>query len=205
MTEMEVFKLFVYGSWTEGHIHFDKIKDLVYESLPAKIKGKAFRLMAGYPVVVQSDQLTASDHVSGDILTLRKNDFLIHLLDEFHGIHPVDPSKSLFHRIEVQCQTEMDLQMAWTYLFNGQKLPKTATPILNSDWQENLRSHPPLTQQLTEKQRTYILKLGQASGREIIPIDLSLYRELMNLELIVDKGRRLALSKVGHEVFKYLG
>lgn len=57
---------------------------------------------------------------------------------------------------------------------------------------------------LTEKQKDYILRLGRVSGREIIPIDLPLYRELMNLEIIVDKGRRLALSKLGHEIYRYL-
>jgi hypothetical protein len=62
-----------------------------------------------------------------------------------------------------------------------------------------------MTSKLTEKQATYIQRLGRSSGREIVPIDLTLYRELMNLELIVDKGRRLALSKLGQEVFRHLG
>ncbi len=57
---------------------------------------------------------------------------------------------------------------------------------------------------LTERQEAYIKKLGKSTGREIVPIDLPLYRELMNLELIVDKGRRLALSKLGHEVYRNL-
>lgn len=57
---------------------------------------------------------------------------------------------------------------------------------------------------LTEKQASYIKRLNHTSGREIIPIDLNLYRELMKLELIVDKGRRLALSKLGKEVAKSL-
>ncbi|MNS72308.1 hypothetical protein D3C72_1057130 [compost metagenome] len=63
---------------------------------------------------------------------------------------------------------------------------------------------PALTAKLSDKQVTYIQKLGKSSGREIIPIDLTLYRELMNLELIVDKGRRLALSKFGQEVYRHL-
>jgi hypothetical protein len=33
---------------------------------------------------------------------------------------------------------------------------------------------------------------------------MELYRELMKLELVVDKGRRLALSKLGQEVARYL-
>ncbi len=200
MTEMEMFQLFVYGSWTPGHIHFEKIKDLVLESNPAKIIGKAYRLSAGYPVILAAGQ----EFVFGEVLNLKKNDFLVNLLDEFHGVHPTEPSKSLFHRIEVEAETETHRQSVWTYVVNPLKLPKTAKPIPNSDWRESLKQEPPLTEKLTEKQRTYILRLGQTTGREIVPIDLPLYRELMNLELIVDKGRRLALSKIGNEVFKYL-
>ena len=58
--------------------------------------------------------------------------------------------------------------------------------------------------QLSEKQATYVKRLGKSTSREIVPIDLNLYRELMNLELIVDKGRRLALSKLGLEVYRHL-
>ena len=57
---------------------------------------------------------------------------------------------------------------------------------------------------LTAKHVNYIKKLGTSSGRDVIPIDLDLYRELLKMELIIDKGRRLALSKLGQEVFRYL-
>ena len=68
-----------------------------------------------------------------------------------------------------------------------------------------MKNDPPVTTQLTEKQITYILKLGAVKGRDIVPInDLTLYRELMKLELIVDKGRRLALSSLGKEVYNHL-
>jgi hypothetical protein len=67
-----------------------------------------------------------------------------------------------------------------------------------------MREEPVFTEKLSEKQKSYVQRLGAISGREIVPIDLGLYRELMNLELIVDKGRRLALSKLGQEVYRYL-
>lgn len=60
-------------------------------------------------------------------------------------------------------------------------------------------------QQLTDKQRSYVLKLGAARARDIVPIqDLNLYRELLKLEMIVDKGRRLALSQLGRQVYQHL-
>lgn len=57
-----------------------------------------------------------------------------------------------------------------------------------------------LMHELTPRQTTYVKRLSQVTGREIVPIDLDLYRELLKLGLIVDKGRRLALSKLGKEV-----
>jgi hypothetical protein len=62
-----------------------------------------------------------------------------------------------------------------------------------------------IAQQLTDKQRSYVLKLGAARARDIVPIqDLNLYRELLKLEMIVDKGRRLALSQFGRQVHQHL-
>ena len=92
----------------------------------------------------------------------------------------------------------------WVYYLNPKKLPTTARLISDGDWESQIQG-PKFADQLTERQRHYIRKLGAATGREVVPIDLPLYRELMNLELIVDKGRRLALSKFGQEVCRYLG
>lgn len=61
-----------------------------------------------------------------------------------------------------------------------------------------------LTAKLSLEQVLYLRKLSSATGRQVVPINLRLYRELLNLELIVDKGRRLALSKLGHEVIRFL-
>jgi hypothetical protein len=61
---------------------------------------------------------------------------------------------------------------------------------------------------LTAKQKAYIQRLGlstgRSKGREIVPIDLGLYRELMHLEIVVDKGRRLALTELGQELCRML-
>ena len=76
---------------------------------------------------------------------------------------------------------------------------------MDGDWQRSLHENPPLPSRLNEKQKHYLGKLSAITGREILPIhDLTMYRELMKLELIVDKGRRIALSKFGHEVCRYL-
>jgi gamma-glutamylcyclotransferase (GGCT)/AIG2-like uncharacterized protein YtfP len=198
MTEM---KLFVYGSLSEGLVHFNKIQDFIDSSELATTRAAVYRLKVGYPVLLENGE----DLVSGQLLTLRTTDFLVNLLDEFHGFSKLEEDKSLYFRREMTVQTVTGPEVAWAYVLNPKKLPKTATLIIGGDWKAALEAHPPLTGQLTERQRTYIQRLGNSTGREIVPIDLPLYRELMNLEMIVDKGRRLALSKTGQEVFRFLG
>jgi len=53
---------------------------------------------------------------------------------------------------------------------------------------------------LNPRQASYVKKLGQITGRDVLPIDLDLYRELMKLGLIIDKGRRLALTELGKRI-----
>lgn len=200
MTEMKVF---VYGSMVEGLVHFERIKDFVIASEKAHIKALAYRLNVGFPVLVESE--TAVNYVPGLLLKVKMSDLLLNLLDTFHGYIVNQPLKSLYYRkSDTVFTTGGAEEKADCYFLNPSKLPKNAELILDGDWEKSLQEKPALTEKLTEQQKTYILRLGSCVGREIVPINLNLYRELMNLEMIVDKGRRLALSKKGHEVFRYL-
>jgi gamma-glutamylcyclotransferase (GGCT)/AIG2-like uncharacterized protein YtfP len=193
-------KFFVYGSLTEGLVHFDRIKDFVIDKVEATIVGSVYRLKVGYPVFVEQ----GSDCIAGQLLTIKTSDLMFNLLDVFHGVMPENPAKSLYFRKLIQVNLGQEMADAWVYVLNPLKLALDAVYIKSGDWKSDLKSEPCLPEKLTEKQRNYVLRLGSSSGREIVPIDLGLYRELMNLELIVDKGRRLALSKLGTEVYKYL-
>lgn len=199
---MTATRLFVYGSLFQGQVHFKLIESYLENTATASINGTAYRLKVGYPVVLNQ----GDDVVPGQLVDLKASDMALRMMDEFHGCNPMDPEKSLYHRnpIEVSCSDGVKTQ-AWCYFLNPRKLPKSATVITGGNWIKSLEVDKPLTAQLTERQVTYIQKLGKCSGRDIVPIDLPLYRELMNLELIVDKGRRLALSKTGQEVYRYLG
>ena len=102
-------------------------------------------------------------------------------------------------------QKPCSFQGAWSVRRNIATLSKNAERIEGGEWKQSLQKMPPLPEILTEKQKSYVVKLGSAKGRDIVPInDLSLYRELMKLELIVDKGRRLALSSLGKDVYNHL-
>ena len=197
-------KVFAYGSISEGMIHFDKVSAFVETHKPGWIKGSAYRLKVGYPVLIDRGE----DLVPGQVLQLRGSDLLMAMLDEFFGYNPSQPEKSLYFRQEAQAMTEggAETETVWAYYLNPKKLPSTAVVIDGGNWMQNMKTLPLLTEKLSPRQCAYIQKLGAASGRDIIPInDMTLYRELMGLELIVDKGRRLALSKLGQEVHRYLG
>ncbi len=212
----EAVSLFVYGSFTEGMIHNAKIAQYVTDKRPASIQGHAYRLEVGYPVYVAersvaeppaepSGAATATQVVQGELLRIEAPAVVFQILDEFHGVAPLTPEKSLFHKIETTATVADGATVpAWTYSMNPAKLPKNAMLITDGDWREDLRQRPPLLQFLTEKHRCYIKKLGKTTGREVIPYDLNLCRELMKLDLVVDKGRRLALTRLGKEVLRYL-
>jgi hypothetical protein len=136
---------------------------------------------------------------------LHAPELIFKLLDEFHGLSLMAPEKSLHFKENIQVRlANGELVSAWVYSMNPAKLPKVAQRIPRGDWLADLRSHPTLPERLTERQANYIRRLAKSSGREIVPIDLALYRELMKLELVIDKGRRLALTTLGKEVARYL-
>lgn len=194
--------IFVYGSLAHGNIHFSKFFKEDQVAPDAYIKGSAYRLEVGYSVVSLQN---CSHRIEGELITCPKSDLLLSLLDEFHGFSFKTPEKSLFLRMETEVYLDDDApKKAYVYSINPLKLPKTAKPIENGDWKRDFTDQPPLTETLKEKEKDYIRRLGNSSGRDIVPIQLDLYRGLMNMGLIVDKGRRLALSKLGKEVFRYL-
>lgn len=195
-------RFFVYGSMSEGMVHWSKISEMIEKVVPASIRATAWRLKVGFPALV-----AGGDHlIKGLLVDLKSSELLLSLLDEFHGFNRFDVEKSLYVRQEVTALVGDETVTCGVYFLNPRKMPSGARVIVDGDWQKSLSEEPALTEKLTERQRTYLTRLGAATGREIIPInDMSLYRELMNLDLIVDKGRRLALSKFGQEVVRYLG
>jgi gamma-glutamylcyclotransferase (GGCT)/AIG2-like uncharacterized protein YtfP len=194
-------QVFVYGSLSKGMIHFDKIESAVVDVKEAWLIGAAYQLRVGYPVILKEGQ----QRIHGQLVEVSNPDLMIPLLDSFYGFLSYDLKQSLHIResINVNLVSERSAQSAWVYFLNPTQLPKSASLIVDGDWLEQMKK-PKLTDQLTDRQKNYIKKLAAASGREVVPIDLSLYRELMSLELIIDKGRRLALSQLGQEVCRYL-
>ncbi len=204
---MTTMRFFVIGSWTEGMLHFQKLRPFIVSYEPATIQANAYRLPVGFPVLVAPHAETlANDEILGQLVELKFDVTLLALMDSLHGVNAKDHAKGLHQRSTAKItKTSGETDDAQVYFFNQKKLTAKAVRIAGGIWQDSLAQNPPLTEQLTEKQKCYVLKLGSIKGREILPInDLPLYRELMKLELIVDKGRRLALSSLGKEVYNNL-
>jgi hypothetical protein len=203
---MTTMRFFFIGSWTDGMLHFEKLKPFIVSYEVATLKAVAYMLPVGFPVLLAQESSIDNDQIIGQLVELRRDDALLALMDTLNGVHASDSAKGLNIRTTTKVvKSSGELDEAQVYLFNPKKLPAKSTRIAGGVWQEHLAQNPPLTSLLTDKQKTYVLRLGSAKGRDIVPInDLSLYRELMKLELIVDKGRRLALSSLGKEVYNHL-
>lgn len=194
-------KLFVCGAFCRGMVNFRKIESFIMESRPGRVLGSVLRLPVGYPAMVEE----GSDPIDGELLTLKPSDVLLAMLDEFHGFSPMQTDRNLHFKESVQVELGSgETVMAHRYVMNPAKIPKGSLLIPGGDWRSSLDQLAPLPERLTDLQIEYVQKLGGSKGREIVPIKLDLYRQLMSLELIVDKGRRLALSKLGKDVYKYI-
>jgi gamma-glutamylcyclotransferase (GGCT)/AIG2-like uncharacterized protein YtfP len=192
--------LFVYGSMTEGRVHYGKIAEFVKESKSACLKGCAYRLESGFPIY----SMEGIDLVPGALVRLETSAGFWRVLDELHACSPANPEKSLFHRVVTVAEADGEAVHCQVYAVNPKRLPRSALLISGGDWLSDIAEREPMVNSLTSNQRHYIQKLGRSTGRDIVPINLDLYRELMNKGLIVDKGRRLALTSLGQEVFRYL-
>lgn len=199
---MTTIRFFMIGSWTEGMVHFPKLMPHIVSHEKASINATVYRLPIGFPVLVDR----ADQNISGQLIEIQAESALIALIDTLHGVHPSEPLKGLHIRSEVSVRKENgEIEIAQVYFFNPKKLSSKAVLIKDAGWKESMEQQPPLPLILTEQQRIYVMKLGQVKGRDIVPIqDLHLYRELLKLDLIVDKGRRLALSNLGKEVYNHL-
>ena len=200
--------LFVYGSFTKGMIHNSAIEKYVVEREPAETTAYASRMPVGYPTLTLEAPKYAKTAdptpVMGELLRLEAPDVVWRVLDEFHGVSPLVPEKSLHFKKEITVRLGEREVQAQAYVMNPVKLPKGSEIIVDGNWKKDMSDRPAITAYLTEQHITYMRKLGKTSGRQVIPYDLNLSRELMKMELIVDKGRRLALTKLGKEALRYL-
>ena len=194
--------IFAYGSFAEGMPHYSRLAKYVLKTTPAYVFGTLARFPHGLPILYPE----GTQKICGQVCELKDFDSALAMVDHIMGFSMVEPNKSsILRSVHAVSTVDSDVpQMIETYLVNPQKLPQGTQWIPDGDWQASWQKNPPLFSRLTEGQKTYIQKLGSCSGRDIVPINLTLYRELISLQLVVDKGRRLALTSLGQDVFRQL-
>lgn len=185
--------LFLYGPWAKGGTQFPLLKEYICSIQPAYILGQALCTEIGYPVLV----LQGSDHVHGERAVLQGPELLTRILDGM---------SNPFERVsqEVFDHLGQSLGSTQVYVVPPERRMASWTVMAGGDWRIHMQNEKPLPERLTERQKDYLRRLGASSGRDIVPINLELYQQLVKLGVVVDKGRRLALSSLGKEVLRYL-
>lgn len=196
------YSFFLYGVYDENQKCHPRFKDFIVKKERAYVKGSLHVLHCGLGLMSTEGQ----SMIPGTLVEMECPESYLPILDMLSGFDAMAPKKSFVHRQIVHASVlEAPSVEVQTYCLNPDKkipgLRKLEGDELNMYFTNNKES---VIDKLTERQKIYIQKLAQAKGREIVPVDMALYRELMSLELIVDKGRRLALTRLGTEVSLFL-
>ncbi len=150
--------------------------------------------------------------IKGELISFVDASVIFSLIDEIFDFRPTSPQRGITIKKEIEIFENSDNHsslpesspvLVQAYVLNPSKTSKVKL-IEGSDWKAGFEKTPCYLDSLSEPQVTYLTKLSSSSGRDIVPINMPLYRELMKLNLIVDKGRRLALSPLGKQVCSYL-
>jgi hypothetical protein len=196
------YSFFLYGVYDEGQKCFPRFQNFITSSQTAYVKGTLFKLACGLPLLnPQGDKM-----VPGRLVELDVAESHWPIIDAINGYNASGGKRNFLVREPVEVLVhEGSPVAAQTYCLNPERKTQGCQEITDDAVYANfINGHPSLIDRLTERQKTYIQRLSQAKGREIVPVDMALYRELMSLELIVDKGRRLALTHLGQEVSLFL-
>lgn len=192
------YEFFLYGIYAEGQKCHHRFKELIVQSRPAYAKGQLHKLTCGLPILSnQGDQA-----IPGQLVELNISENHWPILDALNGFNPLNLKKSLLVRETISVSVpESASVLAQTYTLNSSRSAHIAEELNPTDLALPAGG---IVDKLTEKQKNYIQKLSQAKGREIVPVDMALYRELISLELIIDKGRRIALTRLGLEISHFI-
>jgi hypothetical protein len=192
---------FLYGVYDEGGACFGRFKNFIRQSRPAMAKGSLYQLQSGFSLLFnQGDRL-----VRGTLVQLDLTETQWVLLDALNGCGLEKISgKSFIVRERIRLNSEEFAEVSVdAYCLNPEKILMTSGEI-QPELLNKSAVLPMLIAGLSERQKVYIQKLSKTKGREVVPIDLAIARELISKELIVDKGRRLALTNLGFEVSCFL-
>jgi gamma-glutamylcyclotransferase (GGCT)/AIG2-like uncharacterized protein YtfP len=159
-----------------------------------------FCLPTGIPVFVPS----LENSVSGEVIEFTDSSEASETLDRIHSVFPDRPERSYYVKSAMSAVVGGGAETAFVYHLPISKVPKSAERIQNGDWQKYLAEHTPLPSRLNSEERRWLRHMGDTSHRTAVKLPLAVYRQLVSLSLIVDNGRRLALTPLGREVYRFV-
>lgn len=194
------FNFFLYGAYGEDQPCFARFKNFIRKSQPAVVCGTMYKLQCGLSLMVNE----GDGAVFGWAVELDIPESQWPIFDAINGCQLESVSAKNFivkEKLVVKDGELLGAQLD-AYCLNPQKKLQTLGPISGG----SIASAPSsdLLSSLTDRQKIYMQKLAKVKGREVVPIDLAVSRELISMQLIVDKGRRLALTNLGQEVSCFL-
>lgn len=192
--------VFLYGEFDAGGRCYGRFRSLIQEQQPAYIKGTVYQLECGLRAVEPEE---GGQLITGSLVQMELPPTGWSVLDTLNNFDPSVKTKNVFVRSDVRAYVGDEAFVeATAYVINPVKKKKliALSPEMTLTEQEPTC----VVDQLSEGQRDYIQRLSQLRGRETLPVNMTLYRELLTLELIVDKGRRIALTSLGQEVCAFL-
>ncbi len=195
---MSVQKYFLYGFLNEDSL---KAMGLTLRSrASAKIRGTLFCLPAGFPVYVAD----GDEAIQGMAVEFEQTSEAMQVLDRFHHFFAETPNRSYYIRSIAEVSGEFGADVAHVYGLALNKVPKGARRIPQGDWPRHRLENPALLEALSLDEQTLLRKIGARRSAGRTPVPLSIYRHFAALGLIVDNGRRLALTPLGREVYRFL-
>lgn len=195
------FNFFLYGVYSEGQPCFGRFKNFIRQSQAASVRGTMYKLQSGLSLLVNEGEGV----VSGLAVALDIPDSQWPIFDALNGcqLEPTATKNFITKENAIVIDGELQGVSLAAYCLNPQKKLQTLGPVMGEE-NTPLAPYTALFSQLTERHKNYIHKLAKVKGREVVPIDLAVSRELISMQLIVDKGRRLALTNLGQEVSCFL-
>ena len=203
MAETNLRTIFVFEDLGPGLVQLEKLKKLgvkVESRVSGKVRAGVVRMLSGLVVATEGNL-----EIAGDIVRMELTPTASSMLEEYHGVNRAQPEAGLCKLVQTQATCSQGLSHeVEVFCLLEDRIPPSAQRVSDGNWKKAIADRPGVAQLLTPRQREYIRKLAACSGRDVVPIDLNLYRELLRLEVAVDKGRRLALTALGQEVSRWL-
>jgi len=189
---------FTYGAFSKGQVHYSKFSKMIVGRKKAFVKANAYRLHCGYPIL---DTSKTEELIAGTLVELEAPESFWSVLDGLLGVDQLEAEKGFLKRCSILTMIDSFTSIkAQTYCINPKKLTKAHKKINRYQWPHEINKELKILTKLNDRHRQFLSRLSKVRGRDIVPIELDIYRELLSMDIIVDRGRRLALTPLGKEV-----